>query len=651
MTARATRDTGLTLRELLAFDEGGILRLLLAPSGQDVAITGMIIGEEGAARSYGGRIVLAVGVLPSVHDFVREAAGRGAAAVVLRDHPGLDPEDVPGEAGAPSVVAVAERAGVALLARAAWADWDDVATLVRSAAAYAGAGRGDRMADVTAGGGLAALASAVAEFTGGSITIEDTAFRVLAYSAIGPEADELRRSTILGGRVPDWRVEELRRSGLLRTLWSSDEVIHRPADGSSPERLIIAIRSGREMLGSIWAAADAGRPFTEGAARALRRAAEVAVPYLVQHRLRESGARRREEHALRGLLGGRGDMSTHAWTLGLAPDLPCAVVIADPNDHSDPIGPVNPQPTVPAATTPAPPMTAAPPSNRPVASPPALPAVAPGTPSDAAPPAAMPAEPPVAPLTAAPAVNPAASSGAPQAGWSVAPSAVPSANPSVGAVGQREAGLERVMGLLAVQAASYRAGIRVLRDGGRVMALVPVRRGAERDVLALARELDTLAASLGGAGPVFVGAGPVVPSPLRAADSRADAELVIRVLRERAGGEGPGVRRHASAAELGAALDVQRVLDAVWPVWERGSGPVYDLVRGDLAAGGELVRSLAAYLDASCDVGRAAKRLVLHPNTLRYRLRRVRDRYGVDLDDPDTRLMLTLAVRLATRPR
>ncbi|WP_245774706.1 helix-turn-helix domain-containing protein [Nonomuraea wenchangensis] len=639
MTARATRDTGLTLRELLAFDEGGILRLLLAPSGQDVAITGMIIGEEGAARSYEGRIVLAVGVLPSVNDFIREAAGRGAVAVVLRDDPSLDPapEDVqaepgPGTGAEAGAVAVAERAGVALLARAAWADWDDVATLVRSAAAYAGAGRGDRMADVTAGGGLAALASAVAEFTGGSITIEDTAFRVLAYSAIGPEADELRRSTILGGRVPDWRVEELRRSGLLRTLWSSDEVIHRPADGSSPERLIIAIRSGREMLGSIWAAADAGGPFTEGAARALRRAAEVAVPYLVQHRLRESGARRREEHALRALLAGRGDMSTHAWTLGLAPDQPCAVVIADPTDLAHP-------------PTPAPPVSITPP--------PAPPAAASAAPSAAT----------VAASSAA--VTPAATSAT--------------------ADGQREAVVERTMGLLAVQAVSYRAGIRVLRDGGRVMALVPVRRGAERDVLALARELDTLAASLGGAaqgaGPVWVGAGPVVPSPLRAADSRADAELVVRVLRERAAsvaqepaagvgpaggggtaddrraagegwaaGEGRGPRRYASAGELGAALDVQRVLDAVRPVWERGSGPVYDLVRADLAAGGELVRSLAAYLDASCDVGRAAKRLVLHPNTLRYRLRRVRDRYGVDLDDPDVRLMLTLAVRLATRP-
>ncbi|MFD4661851.1 helix-turn-helix domain-containing protein [Streptomyces halstedii] len=73
---------------------------------------------------------------------------------------------------------------------------------------------------------------------------------------------------------------------------------------------------------------------------------------------------------------------------------------------------------------------------------------------------------------------------------------------------------------------------------------------------------------------------------------------------------------------------------------------MHDLVRADLAAGGELVRTLGAYVDASGDVRRAAERLVLHPNTLRYRLRRARERHGVDLDDPDTRLLVTLAVRL-----
>ncbi|GAA4065704.1 helix-turn-helix domain-containing protein [Nonomuraea soli] len=517
-----------TLRELLAFDEGGVLRLLLAPTGQDVSFDGVIIGDEGPARPCTNRVVLSIGIS------VEEAAERDAAAVVVR----------PDDSGLDEALRTADQYGMALLARAEWADWDDVATLLRSALAYAEAGRGDRMADATAGGGLAALASVVAEFTGGSITIEDTQFRVIAHSATGPDADDLRRETILGGRVPDWRVEELRRSGLLRTLWSSGEVIHRPADGGTPERLIIAIRSGREMLGSIWAAAD-GRALSENAASALARAAEVAVPYLLQHRLRESGARRREEHALRGLLGGDGDVSTHAWSLGLSPGMRCAVVVAE---HDGPEG---------------------------------------------------------------------------QAA-------------------------DRVMGAVALQAASFRTAARVLREPGRVTVLLPVGEGEEQEVPALMRELDLLAASMPGAGPVWVGGGGVVSSPLRAPESREEAGLVVRVLRDRAARapQGGAEGRRALVGEVAPAVAVLRVLDVVRPVWELGGGPVHDLVRTDLAAGGELVRSIAVYLEESGDVPRAAKRLVLHPNTLRYRLRRSRERFGVDLDDPDTRLLVALAVRL-----
>ncbi|HEY9438392.1 MAG TPA: helix-turn-helix domain-containing protein, partial [Streptomyces sp.] len=169
----------------------------------------------------------------------------------------------------------------------------------------------------------------------------------------------------------------------------------------------------------------------------------------------------------------------------------------------------------------------------------------------------------------------------------------------------------------------------------------------DREVLGLARELAGLAGSLPGGVPVFAGAGSVVPSVLAAADSCEEAVLVLRVLRDRERRDGDRERaRHAAAADLGPALDVLRVLDAVRPLWESGAGPVHDLVRGDLAAGGELVRSLAAYLEAAGDVSRAAGRLVVHPNTMRYRLRRARERFGVDLDDPDTRLLLMLAVRL-----
>ncbi|WLQ39137.1 helix-turn-helix domain-containing protein [Streptomyces laculatispora] len=550
-------EPAVALREILAFDDSGTLRLLLAPGGQDVGVRAVAVGDEGPAQPLDGCLVLVVGVPAASAGAagpVREAARRGACGVVLRD--------AEGTAAAPEVLAAAKESGIALLTRAEWADWTDTAALLRSALACARAGRGEEGAAVPDGGAesLAALAAAIAEYTGGSITIEDTRFRVLAHSATGPEADGLRRSTILGGRVPDWRVAELRRSGMLRALWTSRDVIHRAADADGPERLVVAVRSGPEVLGSIWAAAD-GRGLSPRAVDALRRGAEAAAPHLVRHRLRESGAARRSELALRGLLYGEGDARTHAWSLGLSPDAACAVVVAE-RDFGAPAG-------------------------------------------------------------------------------------------------------DRTLDVLALQAVSYRPSVRVLRDGDRLLVLLPVDTGQEHDVLGLARELATLALSLPTGVPVRAGAGPVAATALRTRSSCEEAALIVRVLRERAdrggetGGDGEARRggetdrhgradraRYADAAGVGPSLDVVRVLDAVRPVWEAGSGPVHDLVRADLAAGGELVRSLAAYLEASGDVARAAARLVVHPNTLRYRLRRARERFGVDLDDPDTRLLITLAVRL-----
>ncbi|WP_432190204.1 hypothetical protein [Streptomyces sp. Tue6028] len=312
-----------TLRQVLAHDEDGILHLVLAPSGQDTAVHGVVIGEEDAPRPYDGHIVLATGLRPgtgSVPDAVREAARRGAVAVVLRSG-GAD--TLPA-----TVLTAARETEVALLTRAEWADWGDTLELVGSALAFGAVGSEDRLAQAAAGGRLAVLASVVARYCRASITVEDTRFRVVAHSATSADADGLRQSTILGGRVPDWRVAELRRSGLLRALWTSRDVIHRPADGTDPERLAVAIRSGGEVLGSMWAAADGGR-LSPDAADVLRRASEVAVPYLLQHRLRGSAGRRRQEHALRGLLLGEGDRRSHMWSLELAPDVPCAVVVAE----------------------------------------------------------------------------------------------------------------------------------------------------------------------------------------------------------------------------------------------------------------------------------------------------------------------------------
>lgn len=60
-----------------------------------------------------------------------------------------------------------------------------------------------------------------------------------------------------------------------------------------------------------------------------------------------------------------------------------------------------------------------------------------------------------------------------------------------------------------------------------------------------------------------------------------------------------------------------------------------------------LLLTLETYLRLSANINAVARALSVHRNTVRYRLRRVADILGVDLDDPDARLTIQLAI-LAT---
>jgi purine catabolism regulator len=70
------------------------------------------------------------------------------------------------------------------------------------------------------------------------------------------------------------------------------------------------------------------------------------------------------------------------------------------------------------------------------------------------------------------------------------------------------------------------------------------------------------------------------------------------------------------------------------------------LVEYDRRNGAELVSTLAAYFAARNSPTEAAERMHLHRNTFLYRLHRIRDITGLDLDDPETRLSLHLALRI-----
>ena len=74
-------------------------------------------------------------------------------------------------------------------------------------------------------------------------------------------------------------------------------------------------------------------------------------------------------------------------------------------------------------------------------------------------------------------------------------------------------------------------------------------------------------------------------------------------------------------------------------------GPLERLRAHDARSGGSLVETLTAWCAAGCDINTAARRLHVHTNTLRYRLRRAAEISGLDLDRP--RHVLALQLLLA----
>ncbi|WP_282085363.1 PucR family transcriptional regulator [Streptomyces tendae] len=213
--------------------------------------------------------------------------------------------------------------------------------------------------------------------------------------------------------------------------------------------------------------------------------------------------------------------------------------------------------------------------------------------------------------------------------------------PAAGSVAE-----QRVLDVLALQAAAYRPGSVTARSGRRLYVLLPAGEGETdpaRDLLAAARSVPR--------GVVFAGVGPVTADLSALPAAREAAELVVRVLGERA------ARRPAADVESAAAtfgelvpeVSALRVLDRIAPLWESLSGPVHAMVEHDRAHGSEYGASAAAYIDAFGDTATAAGRLNVHPNTLRYRLRRARELFGVDLADPTLRFLADIGLRLARR--
>jgi PucR C-terminal helix-turn-helix domain len=260
-----------------------------------------------AAAPEPGEVVLALpgsGVEPT--ELIGAATRAGAAAVVLPVGPAAD-TDVP--LGRPGLVVVRKPDAVS---------WRQL-----HAALSARLDRPRLVADDD----LADLAQTIATLTGGLVTIEDTAARVLAYSRSSDEVDELRRLSILGRSGPADYLALLREWGIYDRLATPEEVVEiaeHPATGVR-RRLAVGVFAGDRQLGTIWVQQGAAE-FGPHARQALLGAARLTADQLVGR-----GPHRRDSapvNRLADLLTGRAD--PESLDLGGDTGRPCAVAVLLP---------------------------------------------------------------------------------------------------------------------------------------------------------------------------------------------------------------------------------------------------------------------------------------------------------------------------------
>jgi DNA-binding PucR family transcriptional regulator len=204
-----------------------------------------------------------------------------------------------------------------------------------------------------------------------------------------------------------------------------------------------------------------------------------------------------------------------------------------------------------------------------------------------------------------------------------------------------EAELQRVSGAFALHLSAVHPRSAVALVGGVVYGVLPVASD-RRAALVAGEFLDRMGA---GGQRVLAGVGRVVTDALSVPRSRADADRALRVLRT-----GGGASRVARAEDVQASALLLELGDLAAVEAQQPAGPVARLAEYDRANGSQLVETLRVWLDTFGEVAAAAAAMHVHPNTFRYRLRRVADVGGIDLDDPESRFGAMLQLRLFDMP-
>lgn len=162
------------------------------------------------------------------------------------------------------------------------------------------------------------------------------------------------------------------------------------------------------------------------------------------------------------------------------------------------------------------------------------------------------------------------------------------------------------------------------------------QRGAVLKIVQNARRLlaRPVLAALGTAAPVD-----------RLTESRVNAELVLsELVRNVAEGRIPADSDDVVADDesLGSRLQLRQIVSHLTAAGQLPGAHATRIAEYDGQARKAFEETIHAYLSCGGNAIEAAKALDVHVNTVRYRLSRVEPLLGIDLDDPETRLLLSL---------
>ncbi len=472
-----------------------------------------------AATGQTGDLVLGAGVTTpdQALAIIERCSEAAAAGLVLK----------PPLASSPDVMASAAERNLALVELQSHGSWAQLVWLLRGVIDRAAAPGSPETGEARVYDELFALADATAAIVDAPVTIEDAQSRVLAYSSRQDRTDPARVSTIVGRRAPGDVVAHFRSRGVFRKLATGSEPIFVPQgpDGTLP-RLVIPIRAGGELLGSIWAVVEG--PVPRERLRDLQGTASVLALHLLRLRVQADVARRVSADRLRAAL--RAPTGKGREELSL------------------PRGP-----------------------------------------------------------------------------WQVV------------ALGAHGGAGEMVHNLALWESITRRHGWRqpLLADVGDVLFAVVTHEGeSPGSRLWMDRLIHDIAAHDPG---LRAASGSVARDLTELPRSRAEAAELL-ALHGSAHHRGPLLR----FADVWAEVVVHRVVRAT----PRGDllvgGPLPDLVAHDREHGTDYVATLTAWLEHQGDLKKAAQRLHVHPNTLRYRMRRLAEVVHIDFESPRTRLALQI---------